>query len=168
MTQRYATGIVAHHTRPLGSKSSELAGFNGRSRARMRRGVPESAACSQSLLGLGRRDWRRACSSKAGACAGATIGTAKDRVVLALFGQIKFTQEDVASELELESELETTTIVQRVGDFAECRRTQVRVRVRKLRRVEEVDRLGAKGKIRLRGQRPRAGEAGLEKPQRAA
>src|SRR2546425_5228222 len=66
-----------------------------------------------------------------------------------------------SSELELESELETTTIVQRVGDFAECRRTQVRVRVRKLRRVEEVDRLGAKGKIRLRAQQPRAGDAGI-------
>src|SRR6267143_5089799 len=67
----------------------------------------------------------------------------------------------VPSELELESELETTTLVQRVGDLAECRRAQVRVRVRKLGRVEEVDRLGAKGEIRLRAQRPRAREAGV-------
>src|SRR5205823_9391875 len=67
----------------------------------------------------------------------------------------------VLSELELQSKLETATVVQRVGDLAECRRAQVRVRVCKLGRVEEVDRLGAKGEICLRAQRPRAGEAGV-------
>src|SRR3989441_5371764 len=67
----------------------------------------------------------------------------------------------VLSELELQSKLEAATLVQRVGDLAECRRAQVRVRVRKLGRVEEVDRLGAKGEIRLRAQWPRAREAGV-------
>src|SRR5438094_444714 len=67
----------------------------------------------------------------------------------------------VLSELELESKLEATTVVQRVGDLAECRRAQVRVRVGKLGRVEEVNRLGAKGEGRLRAQRPRAGESGV-------
>src|SRR6058998_2184526 len=67
----------------------------------------------------------------------------------------------VPSELELESKLEATTVVQRVGDLAECRRAQVRVRVRKLGRVEEVDRLGAKGESHLRAQRPRPGQGGV-------
>src|SRR5207247_2717551 len=67
----------------------------------------------------------------------------------------------VASVLALESKLEATTVVQRVGDLAECRRAQVRVRVGKLGRVEEVNRLGAKGEGRLRAQRPRAGESGV-------
>src|SRR5438309_5642660 len=67
----------------------------------------------------------------------------------------------VPSELKLESKLEATTVVQRVGDLAECRRAQVRVRVRKLGRVEEVDRLGAKGENHFRAQRPRAGEGGV-------
>ena len=63
--------------------------------------------------------------------------------------------------MELESELETATVVQRVGDLAECRRAQVRVRVRKLGRVEEVNRLGAKSESHLRAQRPGAGEGGV-------
>src|SRR5436309_15693878 len=67
----------------------------------------------------------------------------------------------VPSELELESKLEATTVVQRVGDLAERRRAQVRVRVGKLGRVEEVNRLCAKGEGRLRAQRPRAGESGV-------
>jgi len=56
----------------------------------------------------------------------------------------------VLSELELQSKLEAATVVQRVGDLAECRRAQVRVRVRKLGRVEEVNRLGAKSESHLR------------------
>src|SRR5207249_11254675 len=67
----------------------------------------------------------------------------------------------VPSELELESKLEAATVVQRVGDLAECRRAQVRVRVGKLGRVEEINRLGAKGESGLRTQRPRAGEGGV-------
>src|SRR4051794_41463700 len=62
------------------------------------------------------------------------------------------------SELQLQVEEKTPTIVERVGYLSEGRRTQIRVRVGKLRCVEQVDRLAPKAEAPFRVYSPRTRE----------
>jgi hypothetical protein len=55
-----------------------------------------------------------------------------------------------SSKLKLQSELEATAIIQRIGDLAESRGTQVRVRIGELRSVEEIDRFDTERGLPLR------------------
>ena len=70
--------------------------------------------------------------------------------------------------LKLQSELETASLVQGIGDLAESRGSEDRIRIVKLRGVEEIDRFGAERDPPIRVQGPGACEGSVHIPDAAA